>query len=187
MIRIAPAVLAAGLLLAGCQDNTEVPTPIPIPMSVADTTASRGQSAGEKFDITATAARSCHVFDGRADARCTPGALNPDVTQDTIRTTICVPGWTATVRPPAAYTNPLKTAQMRDYGETGPPSSYKEDHIVPLEAGGNPTDPKNLFPQPSGPASIKDRDENQARNDICSGRKTLAVAQEWIISRWTHS
>src|SRR5690242_19992277 len=28
----------------------------------------------------------------------TPGALNPDVTQETIRQTICVPGWTASVR-----------------------------------------------------------------------------------------
>ncbi|MBV8598859.1 MAG: hypothetical protein JO017_08565, partial [Actinobacteria bacterium] len=30
----------------------------------------------------------------------TPGATNPDVTQATIGSTICVRGWTATVRPP---------------------------------------------------------------------------------------
>jgi hypothetical protein len=32
----------------------------------------------------------------------TPGALNPKVTQATIGTTICVRGWTQTVRPPQA-------------------------------------------------------------------------------------
>ena len=31
----------------------------------------------------------------------TPGAINPKVTQDNIHQTICVQGWTKTVRPPA--------------------------------------------------------------------------------------
>ena len=34
----------------------------------------------------------------------TPGALNPEVTQATIGATICVRGWTQTVRPPQQYT-----------------------------------------------------------------------------------
>ena len=25
---------------------------------------------------------------------------------------------------------------------------YEEDHLISLEAGGNPTDPRNLFPEP---------------------------------------
>ncbi len=29
----------------------------------------------------------------------TPGALNPEVRQDTIETTICLRGWTRTIRP----------------------------------------------------------------------------------------
>src|SRR6266568_764855 len=33
------------------------------------------------------------------DPSCQPGDYNPDVTQSTIDTTICVSGWTATVRP----------------------------------------------------------------------------------------
>jgi hypothetical protein len=45
----------------------------------------------------------------------TPGATNPDVTQDTISTTICVPGWTKTVRPPISYTNPLKRRLIPPY------------------------------------------------------------------------
>src|SRR5438876_11424157 len=39
-----------------------------------------------------------------ASARLTPGARNPRVWQWTIHRTICVPGWTARVRPPADYT-----------------------------------------------------------------------------------
>src|SRR5579871_5396607 len=40
------------------------------------------------------------------DPSCTPGALNPDVTQATIASTICKTGWTATVRPPLSVTEP---------------------------------------------------------------------------------
>ena len=48
----------------------------------------------------------------------TPGSLNPDVTQATIGSTVCVRGWTATVRPPTSYTSALKVRQMAEYGET---------------------------------------------------------------------
>jgi hypothetical protein len=44
----------------------------------------------------------------------------------------------------AFYTNALKLKQMKQYGETGSPSEYKEDHFIPLELGGAPKDPKNL-------------------------------------------
>src|SRR5438552_2228471 len=46
----------------------------------------------------------------------TPGAINPAVTQDNIDRTICVPGWTHTVRPPREYTEQLKREQIREYG-----------------------------------------------------------------------
>src|SRR5581483_3255450 len=42
-----------------------------------------------------------------------PGVLDPDVTQATIHSTICVRGWTSTIRPPVEYTNELKLRQMR--------------------------------------------------------------------------
>lgn len=140
-------------------------------------------SAG--LDSTPTPAATCHVIAGTADRRCTPGALNPNVTQATIGTTICIKGWTATVRPPAAYTNALKLKQMVQYGEVGALSLYKEDHIVPLEAGGNPTDPRNLFPQPNVPAHLKDLDENAAQRDICTGRITLKQGQDQILAKWS--
>jgi hypothetical protein len=54
------------------------------------------------------------------DPACTPGVTNPNVRQGTIGSTICVSGWTATVRPPTSYTNPLKTQQIRQYGTPTP-------------------------------------------------------------------
>jgi hypothetical protein len=91
----------------------------------------------------------------------TPGALNADVTQATIRATICVRGWTATVRPPAEYTSALKLRQLRDFGLRGPPAAYQEDHLISLELGGNPTDPRNLWPEPYPRAAQVDRTENE--------------------------
>ena len=113
-----------------------------------------------------------------ADPARTPGVLNPDVTQATIRSTICTHGWTATVRPPVEYTNALKRTQMRAYGETGPASAYQEDHLISLELGGDPTDPHNLWPEPYPRAADVDRIENELNAAVCSGRLSLRDAQE---------
>ncbi len=107
----------------------------------------------------------------------TPGVLNPNVTQATIDSTICVRGWTATVRPPASYTSPLKVQQMPEYGETGPTSGYQEDHLISLELGGNPNDPRNLWPEPYPRAADVDKIENELNAKVCSGALTLSQAQ----------
>jgi hypothetical protein len=113
-----------------------------------------------------------------ADPVRTPGVLNPDVTQATIGTTICVQGWTRTVRPPTDYTNALKLRQMRAYGESGSPSAYQEDHLISLELGGHPTDPRNLWPEPYPRASHVDTIENELNAQVCGGSLTLAQAQQ---------
>jgi hypothetical protein len=113
----------------------------------------------------------------RASATLTPGALNADVTQGNIRDTICTHGWTATVRPPVEYTNDLKVKQMRVYGEAGDLSQYQEDHLISLELGGAPTDPRNLWPEPYPRASAMDQIENDLNAKVCSGAMSLADAQ----------
>jgi hypothetical protein len=113
-----------------------------------------------------------------ADPVRTPGVLNPDVTQASIRSTICRHGWTATIRPPVSYTNAVKRKQMRQYRETGSMSDYQEDHLISLEMGGNPTDPRNLWPEPYPRASQMDQIENQLNSEICDGQLTLAQAQQ---------
>ena len=107
----------------------------------------------------------------------TPGVVNPQVTQATIGETICVRGWTRTVRPPTSYTNDLKLQQMLEYGVGGDPSGYQEDHLISLELGGHPTDPRNLWPEPRPHAEEVDRIENELNGKVCSGEITLAEAQ----------
>ena len=107
-----------------------------------------------------------------------PGVLNSDVTQATIGSTICVHGWTATIRPPVEYTNDLKVKQMREYGETGSPSDYQEDHLISLELGGDPTDPRNLWPEPYPRAADVDRIENELNAKVCSGKLSLPEGQQ---------
>ena len=113
-----------------------------------------------------------------ADPVRTPGVLNPNVTQANIRSTICRHGWTATIRPPVSYTNALKRKQMRQYGETGSMSDYQEDHLISLEMGGSPTDPRNLWPEPYPRAAEMDQIENELNSEICDGKLTLAQAQQ---------
>jgi hypothetical protein len=113
-----------------------------------------------------------------ADPVRTPGVLNPNVTQANIRSTICRHGWTDTIRPPTSYTNALKTKQMRRYREPGSLSDYQEDHLISLELGGSPTDPRNLWPEPYPRASDVDKIENELNAEVCSGQLTLAEAQQ---------
>jgi hypothetical protein len=113
-----------------------------------------------------------------ADAVRTPGVVNPKVTQENIRSTICKRGWTATIRPPVEYTNTLKRRQMRAYGETGPLSAYQEDHLISLELGGDPTDPRNLWPEPYPRASAVDQIENELNARVCDGSLSLRDAQD---------
>jgi hypothetical protein len=112
-----------------------------------------------------------------ADPVRTPGVLNPDVRQETIGDTICRQGWTRTIRPPTAYTNELKQRQMVEYGVGGDPSGYQEDHLISLELGGHPTDPRNLWPEPRPHAEEVDKIENELNGKICSGEITLAEGQ----------
>jgi hypothetical protein len=113
----------------------------------------------------------------RASWTLTPGVLNPAVTQATIRATICRHGWTRTIRPPVSYTNDLKRKGLRQYGVRGPASAFQEDHLISLELGGHPTDPRNLWPEPYPHASAVDQIENELNDAVCHGRLTLAEAQ----------
>jgi hypothetical protein len=106
-----------------------------------------------------------------------PGVINPDVTQANIGKTICVRGWTKTVRPPTSYTSALKAQQMKEYHLPGSPSDYQEDHLISLEMGGSPTDPRNLWPEPYPRAGEVDKIENELNAEICSGQLTLAQAR----------
>jgi hypothetical protein len=124
------------------------------------------------------------------DPSCQPGATNPDVRQSTIKSTICVSGWTRTVRPPTSYTNRLKIKQIAEYGYSNTNTAdYEEDHLIPLELGGAPRDPKNLWPEPryeagGSTAASKNRVENALKKKVCAGTMTLATARHIMATDW---
>jgi hypothetical protein len=119
------------------------------------------------------------------DPDCTPGAKNSDVTQSNLYSTICMSGYTKTIRPPASYTDQLKLQQMQQYGYSDEnPRDYEEDHFIPLELGGNPTDPKNLWPEPHPSLNEKDTVEDYLNKQVCDGNMTLAQAQSEITQNW---
>lgn len=122
--------------------------------------------------------------------RLTPGALNAAVTQGNIRETICVRGYTKSIRPPEDYTEKLKRRGIHRYGYSDfRLRDYEEDHLVSLELGGSATDPHNLWPEPhhviGGWGSYaKDRLENKLHTLVCRGRLPLAQAQRDIAGDW---
>jgi hypothetical protein len=124
----------------------------------------------------------------------TPGAINPAATQANLASTVCMAGWAQTVRPPAAYTSALKIAQIYQYAyDDRDVSHYQEDHLVPLELGGAPRDPRNLWPQPnlatlpdgtSIGSKEKDDLEDVLHDRVCKGEMTLDEAQRSIARDW---
>ncbi|MFD9796811.1 hypothetical protein ACFWXK_38360 [Streptomyces sp. NPDC059070] len=127
------------------------------------------------------------------DPKCTPGALNPKVTQATVKTTVCTSGYTGTIRPPVSVTGPEKTANARSYGYTGPMGDSEYDHLVSLVLGGDPDDPRNLWVEPpspdhkpgGGPNNPKDVVESKLSKAVCSGKVQLNAAQTAIATDWT--
>jgi hypothetical protein len=122
----------------------------------------------------------------------TPGATDPDIAQANIQDNICNPAWsTRSIRPPLHYTDELKREQIRVYGyDDTNPRDYEEDHLIPLELGGSPTDPRNLWPEPyvasipDGGAHSKDRVESYLHRQVCSGNLPLQQAQREIATDW---
>jgi hypothetical protein len=124
------------------------------------------------------------------DPAATPGAINPDVTQDNIGDTICARGWTRMVRPPFEFTEAIKRRLVRESGYLDHRlSHYELDHLVPLELGGAPSDVRNLWIElrdaPNGwGADRKDEVEGSLKHLVCDGQLPLAEAQRQIAIDW---
>ena len=140
---------------------------------------------GSNQDTSYTTMEKCHAINNTLpDPKCTPGAIDPAVTQDNIDSTICIPGYTKTVRPPVSITEPQKLESMKAYGFTDSPGNYEFDHLIPLELGGAPDDAKNLWPQPHSSSFTKDGLENYLHGQVCSGNMDLKSAQHEIATNW---
>jgi hypothetical protein len=124
------------------------------------------------------------------DPACTPGAVNPDVTPSTLRSTICVSGYSARIRPPREITDREKQLSARAYGYTGRFATAKLDHLVPIGVGGDPNDPRNLWLKPNEDPrattndNAKDDVEDALHDAVCDGRVGLVEAQRAIAADW---
>lgn len=131
------------------------------------------------------------------DPRCTPGAVDPSVTQADLGSTICRSGgYTRSVRPPFSLTEQFKRRAEAAYQDPDSSSHTELDHLVPLGLGGA-SDTRNLWPQPDqgrpaqfdpqDPFGINGKDgvEDRLHTAVCAGQVGLVAAQQAFATDWT--
>jgi hypothetical protein len=161
---------------------------VPVPTAIASTVPSPANV------ISPASPTPTSSTIGLPKSNLTPGAINPDATQEHLAATVCKSGWATSVRPPSAYTGALKLVQIVEYGYTDRnPSHYQEDHLVPLELGGAPRDKRNLWPEPNSAvlpdgtaigSKQKDALEDVLHARVCDGGLALGDAQRMIATDW---
>lgn len=128
------------------------------------------------------------------DADCTPGARNPTLTVDILKTR----GWTTKCVRDQASSAAAKRSLYAAYGikppshNSGKTQTCELDHVVSLELGGADT-LDNLWPEcgPSGVAlpkrwfKIKDAVENYLAREVKAGRISQDDAQRGIAEDWS--
>jgi hypothetical protein len=204
--RCAPIVLLLPLLgLTGC-DPSAIGSSAAEPSGNTNASATGSAhaipvGAGPQTHYTVQAQPapgSCHYRyeqkEPLPDPVCTPGALNPKVTQATIGSTICrTGGYTSGIRPSSYVTGKEKTANAKSYGYTGNMRDGEYDHLISLQLGGDPNDYRNLWveapdpghPTGSGPNNNKDKVETTLHTAVCNHKATLTAAQKAIATDWT--
>jgi hypothetical protein len=176
--------LVAMLWVAGCTHVPTAPESQPAPVTAAAAALPERAAAPTPFRSAAEDPK-----DGPC-IKTTHGciALNPDVDEDTIDGTICLSGYTKSVRPATSYTNGVKKRLMREAGiDAARIGDYELDHIVPLALGGHPRKLSNLMLQPwAGEHGAKAKDvlEVRLQSLVCHGRLDLTDAQICIAQDW---
>lgn len=155
----------------------QITVPVPTPPAPAGL-----KQVHDPGHVTGVITGPCRARGQLPDPACTPGAIDPAVTQADIRSTICVRGWTARVRPPVPETSVFKRLAYAAYGIPAGTAS-ELDHLVPLELGGA-NDAANLWPEAGRVPNAKDETESVLHTAVCSGKVTLAAAQDAIAADW---
>jgi hypothetical protein len=176
-------LVSVAALAAGCS-SMDAGTTAAVSSSTAVQTRSGTLAAvHDPGQVTGTVPTSCHAGAGPTpDPTCAPGAIDPAVTQQNIASTICRSGYTATVRPSTSQTNKVKAKMYQAYAIPAGTTS-ELDHLVSLELGGS-NDTKNLWPEVGSLPNPKDKVENDLHRAVCSGKVTLAAAQQAIATDW---
>jgi hypothetical protein len=182
-LRLSALLLVTCVPLAGCAFASASPGSIParsglVKSTVSSNVVQRQPSPGSCH------ARGAGVY-SLPDPRCTPGAIDPAVTQKNIARTICHAGYSESVRPPESVTESEKRASLTAYGDRRPLHDYEYDHLVSLELGGARNDPRNLWPEPGASPNPKDSLEDRLHARVCEGEMKLVAAQLAIARNWT--
>lgn len=135
-------------------------------------------------EVTGTITGPCRTRDHGMlpDPSCTPGAIDPAVTQANIGSTICRTGYTKSVRPPESQTETFKW-HVAELAYRQHDISGELDHLVSLELGGA-NDARNLWVEAGPIPNRKDAVEDALHHAVCDGRITLRAAQQEIAGNW---
>jgi hypothetical protein len=129
---------------------------------------------------TVTQTGLCKISGVYPDPKCTPGAAFGNVTA----ADVCTSGYSSSVRD---VSTAEKNQVYAEYGITSHTTGqYEVDHFISLELGGS-NDISNLWPEPAKPTPgfhEKDKVENYLHGQLCSGKITLAQAQQDISIKW---
>lgn len=125
------------------------------------------------------------------DPNITPGSTDPEVTEANIKESICKTThftWTEGHMPPASFMANIAKDEIKQYGYGDENAKhYQMDHLIPLSLGGNPIDPKNIWPQvlvTKWSARRKDFLEEILHDKVCKGELGLKEAQDQIKTNW---
>ncbi len=212
-VAAAAAAVAAGLLLAGCggpgagpgtptaDSSTRLSAPSASAIPATGLVVATGPGwHGGSVDGPVPAPGACRyrVVAGMSlpDPACTPGAVDPAVTQANLAHTLCRKGgYTGSVRPPQQVTDAFKKVARFAYSSPGAGSDYELDHLVPLGLGGasaaanlwperNLGDPRQFDRRSSVGSNAKDGVESRLNRAVCGGEVPLAAAQAAIATNW---
>jgi hypothetical protein len=120
------------------------------------------------------------------DPSCAPGRLDPAVTANNIAQTVCNAAWVAAasqLQPPPTTLDKL----LIEYQLPGDPVTYALARVIPVQDGGSPTSPLNLYPLPLngfGGQQTQTVVANQLRDEICSHKITIAQAAKTLEGDW---
>ncbi|MDQ1356865.1 MAG: hypothetical protein QOG44_1238 [Acidimicrobiaceae bacterium] len=171
------------ILAGGCATSLGGTAPAAVTTTAPTTTAPTTTTTAPTTTAPTTTAPTTTAPTTTTTAGVPADMLNPAVTPATIATTICVSGYTTTIRPPVSFTDRLKVHQIMTYGYADRQvRDYEEDHVIALEIGGAAAATVNLFPEPHAFSIPDDTLENSLHSGVCTGRLGLAEAQRQMLA-----
>ncbi|WP_433695377.1 hypothetical protein [Paraburkholderia phenoliruptrix] len=117
------------------------------------------------------------------------GMLDERVTQQSIRETICRPGYASAVAPPFDELMAHKDRMLAERGiDADDGADFALDRRVPVVLGGSPDAPSNLGLLPWAGRQGERRKARAAvmlKRCVCEGKLSLAEAQAAIVGDWS--